>query len=389
MANRPAILPSIDRNNTNTVDWALSTLQYTGFAPGQVIPSAPHNTLWRLGAEWDGYLDYGTLRATDYLDPKSVQRWSTTRLAYQLGHEIDVDGAMVTNYATYFVGGYRIEIDDSLLRPVGAAPLLMTSATLPGRVWIYLDYGVIALPAQPVAMVRVVSADVGAAPEPNPGELALVGVDVDFQGKVIGNTYPDDDPPVGVTYAFDVQQTFPGTVTLGHAQVTGNPRGLDVVRAPVSWYSHPPVYPWDSEFRVQSRTFPLAGNVPGQPHRITIPLTANEPNQYRFDAMPQNCIVVFWLRMSIFVGNTNEITELVAYRVHHAGSMLARIDGVWNVGEAIGVPSIGIGQAIGVAVFPGTVDNTTAEIRVFFHATQSGKRYRIVADVTAHVLPLD
>lgn len=389
MPNRPAILPTIDRNDTNTVDWALSTLQYTGFAPGQVVPSAPHNTLWRLGAEWNGYLDYGTLRTSDYMDPKTVQRWSPTRLAYQVGAEIDVNGAIVTNYATYFAGGYRIEIDDSLLRPVGASPLLMTSATLPGRVWVYLDYGVIALPAQPVAMVRLVSMDVGAPPEPNPGEIVLVGVDVDFQGKVTGNVYPDSDPPVGVTYAFDVQQTFPGTVTLGHAQVTGNPRGLDVVRSPVSWYSHPSVFPWDGEHRVQSRTFVGGGNVPGQTFRIMIPLTANEPNQYRFDAMPQNCLVVFWHRVTVFVGNTTQIDDIIAYRVQHTGSMLGRVDGVWDIGQATSMPSVGMGEMITVGALPGTTDNTTAELRVFFHASQVGKRYRVVAEVTAHVLPLD
>jgi hypothetical protein len=394
MAYRPAILPTIDRNNTNTIDWALSPLQYSGYQPGQVVPSAPHNTLWRLGSEWLGYLDYGTLRASDYLDTTIAQRWSATRLAYALGQEIDVDGAQVTSYATYFVGGFRIEIDHGLLRTFGASPLLMTSATLPGRVWLYLDHGVIADPGQPVAMIRIVSMDVGALPEPNAGEIALVGVDVDANGKVTGNTYADEDPALGITYAPNVPQTFPGAVTIGdldagNARVGGGTRGLEVMGAPVSWHTHPSPYPWTAEFRAQTRTFAVGGNVPDAPHMVKIQLTANEPDQYHFDDMPPTCLVVFWHRLTVFVGTTTKLADLAAYRIQVGGSSLGRSNGTWILGGTTGAPPLQGGATIANLWAPDSADGSTAEIRLFFDPAHSGSKYRAIAEVTAHVMALD
>jgi hypothetical protein len=394
MAFRPAILPTIDRNNTNTIDWALSPLQYSGYQPGQVVPSAPHNTLWRLGSEWLGYLDYGTVRASDYLDTTIAQRWSFTRLAYALGQEIDVDGAQVTSYATYFVGGFRIEIDHGLLRTFGASPLLMTSATLPGRVWLYLDHGVIADPGQPVAMVRIVSMDVGALPEPNAGEIALVGVDVDANGKVTGNTYADDDPALGITYALSMPQTFPGAVTIGdlaasNAVVGGGTQGLEVRGAPVSWHTHPSPYPWTAEFRAQTRTFAVGGNVPPPPYDFRIRLTANEPDQYKFADIPPTCIVVFWYRLAVFVGNSNALADGLSWRTQTGGATMSRQDGIWGVGGQTATPANQSGPDIANLFVPSQIDPTIAELLIDFSAAHAGMQYRVIAEVTAHVMMLD
>jgi hypothetical protein len=214
MAERPITLPLIDRLATNLVDWAASPLQYTGYQPGQVIPSAAHNTTGLLGALWNGYLDYGTVRASDYLDTATTQRWSTTRLAYGLGGDVLGAGGNASTFATYFVGGYRIEIDDGLLRPVGAAPLIQAGATLPGRIWLYLDYGIIDDPAQPIASIRVDTAAAGAAATPGAGELALVGVDVNALGIITGNTYDGADPAPLLVYN-TLSQAFSGDVIVG------------------------------------------------------------------------------------------------------------------------------------------------------------------------------
>lgn len=233
MADRPSVLPLIDRLATNVIDWSLSPLQYTGFAANQVVPSAEHNTLWLLGALWQGYLDYGTLRLGDYVDASVAQRWSSTRLAYTLGQEIDVVGASPSSFVVYYVDGFRVEVDTGMLALAGAAPLLVPGATLPGRVWVYLDYGTIADPGQPIAAVRVESAGVGAAAAPGVGELPLVGVDVDVSGKVTGNTYDGGAPSYLLRYSDTISVELPALVTatqlvcggstLGDAPLTVNP----------------------------------------------------------------------------------------------------------------------------------------------------------------------
>lgn len=221
MAARPNILPLIDRTLSNVVDWEISPLQYTGYQAGQVVKSATHNTTGLLGALWNGYLDYGTVRTDDYI-AAITQRWSATQLAYTVGAEILTLGAGVDDYATYFVDGYRIEIDAGLLRPSGAYPLLQPGATLPGRVWIYLDYGVIADPAQPIAAIRVGLAGVGAAATPGAGELPLVGVDVNALGVITSNTYDGGDPTQGLFYSATMLQGFMGDVIIaGDLEVNG------------------------------------------------------------------------------------------------------------------------------------------------------------------------
>jgi hypothetical protein len=212
VAERPSLLPLIDTTLSNVIDWANTPYWYTGFAPGQVVPSAPHNTLWLLGALWNGYLDYGTVRTDDYLESSVDQRWSTTQLAYNVGDEVITLGAEVDTYVTYYVGGYRIEVDAGLLRPYGALPLLQPGATLPGRLWIYLDYGVITDPAQPVAAIRVESVAAGVPASPAAGELPLVGVDLNALGVVTGNTYDASDPELGLVYSSALPQAFLGNV---------------------------------------------------------------------------------------------------------------------------------------------------------------------------------
>lgn len=201
MADRPVIFPHIDKGNTNQIDWELTPLQTTGFAPGVTIPSDAHNTAWSLGALWMNYLDYQTVHTGDTVSSASAQRWSSTRLAYTIGGDVDGAGAAVDTYGTYFVGGYRIEIDDGLLNPANASPLIVGGATTPGRVWVYLQYGVISPPGQPVASIRVESAGVAAAASPAAGELALVGVDIDAAGLVTGNVYDGSDPDYAIEFA--------------------------------------------------------------------------------------------------------------------------------------------------------------------------------------------
>jgi hypothetical protein len=222
VAERPSLLPLIDTTLSNVIDWANTPYWYTGFAPGQVVPSAPHNTLWLLGALWNGYLDYGTVRTDDYLQSAADQRWSTTQLAYAVGDEVITLGAEVDTYVTYYVGGYRIEVDAGLLRPYGALPLLQPGATLPGRLWIYLDYGVITDPAQPVAAIRVESVAAGVPASPAVGELPLVGVDLNALGVVTGNTYDASDPELGLVYSSALPQAFLGNVVIGGSLEAGS-----------------------------------------------------------------------------------------------------------------------------------------------------------------------
>jgi hypothetical protein len=212
VAERPSLLPLIDTTLSNVIDWANTPYWYTGFAPGQVVPSAPHNTLWLLGALWNGYLDYGTVRTDDYLESSVDQRWSTDLLAYNVGEEVITLGAEVDTYVTYYVGGYRIEVDAGLLRPYGALPLLQPGATLPGRLWVYLNYGIITDPAQPVAAIRVESVAAGVPASPAAGELPLVGVDLNALGVVTGNTYDAGDPELGLVYSSALPQAFLGNV---------------------------------------------------------------------------------------------------------------------------------------------------------------------------------
>jgi hypothetical protein len=222
VAERPSLLPLIDTTLSNVIDWANTPYWYTGFAPGQVVPSAPHNTLWLLGALWNGYLDYGTVRTDDYLESSVDQRWSTTQLAYNVGDEVITLGAEVDTYVTYYVGGYRIEVDAGLLRPYGALPLLQPGATLPGRLWIYLDYGVITDPAQPVAAIRVESVAAGVPASPAAGELPLVGVDLNALGVVTGNTYDASDPELGLVYSSALPQAFLGNVVIAGSLEAGS-----------------------------------------------------------------------------------------------------------------------------------------------------------------------
>ena len=220
MAGRPSILPLIDTTTSNVIDWASSPLRFSGFQLGQVVVAAPHNTMGLLNALWSGYLDYGTVRAGDYLDT-STQRWSATQLAYTLGQEVVTIGAAVDTLATYFVDGYRIEIDQGLLQPFGAFPLLQPGATLPGRIWLYLDTGIIADPGQPVAAIRVELAGVGAAAAPGAGEFPLVGVDVDAVGKVTANVYDGSEPAHGLSFG-TIPQTWTGGVTFAAPVTLGD-----------------------------------------------------------------------------------------------------------------------------------------------------------------------
>jgi hypothetical protein len=222
VAERPSLLPLIDTTLSNVIDWANTPYWYTGFAPGQVVPSAPHNTLWLLGALWNGYLDYGTVRTADYLQSSADQRWSTTQLAYNVGDEVITLGAEVDTYVIYYVGGYRIEVDAGLLRPYGALPLLQPGATLPGRLWLYLDYGVITDPAQPVAAIRVESVAAGVPASPAAGELPLVGVDLNVLGVVTGNTYDASDPELGLVYSSALPQAFLGNVVIAGSLEAGS-----------------------------------------------------------------------------------------------------------------------------------------------------------------------
>lgn len=215
MANRPPLFAFIDLSASNIdPDYRNNTLTITGFAEGEVIPSREHNTLWLIGSLWDTYLDFNTLKLADIVDLATSQRWSDDRLSYNVGENVLAGGANVDTFASYMFDGWRIQIDENLLVPAGASPLLVPFATTPGRIWIYVDTSVISNtpPLQPIPVLRVDSVAAGDPPTPSAGELALVGVDVDAAGFVTGNTYPAVEPEREVIYGTRVQrwrgQTF-------------------------------------------------------------------------------------------------------------------------------------------------------------------------------------
>lgn len=232
MATRPPFFGFIDLSLSNIdINYLDNPLNLVGFAAGQTIPSREHNTLWLIDGLWSTYLDYGTLRLSDYIDVATPQQWSATQLAYVVGANVTGGGgAPVDTYAAYQFGGYRVSITDEILKPAGASPLLVPFATTPGRIWIYVHVNTITL-STPTASVRTESVAAGSPAAPLAGELALVGVDIDGAGAITGNVYPGGAPVGEVIYSavrqrwrgrtnFDELATFSHTDTVIDATST-------------------------------------------------------------------------------------------------------------------------------------------------------------------------
>lgn len=232
MANRPPFFGYIDLSLSNVdMNYLDNPLTLVGFAAGQTIPSREHNTLWLIDGLWSTYLDYGTLRLSDYIDVATPQQWSSTQLAYTIGANVTGGGgAVVASFAAYQFGGYRISITDEILKLAGASPLLVPFATAPGRIWVYANVNTITL-STPTASVRVESVVAGSPAAPLAGELALVGVDVDGTGAITANVYPGSVPVNEVVYStvrqrwrgrtnFDELATFDHTDTVIDATST-------------------------------------------------------------------------------------------------------------------------------------------------------------------------
>lgn len=219
MADRPYYFPLMDLSESNQVDWSVSARVLTGYQPNQVIPSYEHNSLWFLGGLWLTYLDYGAARLAEITNTSTATRLVPSRLAYTVGQNVKTLGAAPSSYTVYWLSGYRVQVDDILLVPAGASPLLVPFATAPGRIWLYLS-AAISDPTQPLASIRVESVAPATAATPGVGELAIVGVDIDASGDVTGNVYPGVEPEYAVnfdgpvfSFATTVEHTADLTVT--------------------------------------------------------------------------------------------------------------------------------------------------------------------------------
>ena len=196
MANRPQLFAFLDRLLTN-IDpaYAENNLNFTGHQPGQVIQSKISNTLQLVNGLWDTYFDYHSVRTDDQLDTSTDQRWSTTKLSYPTAVSVVAGpGASPLTNAVYFFEGYRVEIDECILAPNGADPLLRPNVPTPGRIWIYLNTGIIADPTQPFAKIDIEDVAAGTPENPGAGRLALVGLDVSVIGEISANVYPASEP---------------------------------------------------------------------------------------------------------------------------------------------------------------------------------------------------
>lgn len=232
MADRPQSgFPFIDRNLTNIdPNYLANALQLVGFQPDQVIPSRVHNTLWLLGALWQTYLDYGTVRTDDNVDAATSQRWSADKLEYNVGDNVTIGGASLASMPVYYFDGYRVDLDESLLRPARADPLLVPEVPKPGRIWVYLTTALISDPQQPTATARVEAVAEGVADSPQAGELTLRGVDVDAAGLITANVDAITQPEPDFALVFNtlLQRWLGETEHLAQARFT-DPAGFAVI----------------------------------------------------------------------------------------------------------------------------------------------------------------
>lgn len=189
MANRPGPYTLIDRNATNIdPQYDENALNLVGWSPGQSIPSKIHNTLWLVCGLWQSYFDYQTLNTGDYVDTASVFRLSSSTLAYTIGDNVVVaPGADAMAEPVYMFDGYRIKVDNQLLKFGRADPLFIPETPKPGRIWIYLSTANVSDPGQPFAEVRAEAVAAGVADSPGAQELTLRGVDVDATGLISAN----------------------------------------------------------------------------------------------------------------------------------------------------------------------------------------------------------
>lgn len=197
MANRPFIYAFLDRLLSNIdPDYGENPLNLTGLQPGTVIRSKIINTVTLVNGLWQTYLDYKTTRTEDDLDTATTQRWSTDKLAYQPGDSVTVGpgASPISGPVVYYFGGYRVELDECILKPNGADPLLRPLVATPGRVWIYLDVNVIADPGQPFAALSIEDVAAGVSESPGPGQLTLVGLDISATGTITANVYAAIEP---------------------------------------------------------------------------------------------------------------------------------------------------------------------------------------------------
>lgn len=198
---RPPYYPLHDLLMTNTVAPEDSIYIESGYPVGLPVPSDDHNGKLGSNALWNAYGDANTLHLADWIDPTVDASLTLTKLTYTNGGNVLTTGAVVATRGAYLIKGGRFETDDAFLNPIGAlisaSPLIFSTATVPGRIWVY---------ANEDGDLRVDSVGPLVADSPAADELTIAGLQIDgtgivTDGAVTPTFVPDYELPVVIDIA--------------------------------------------------------------------------------------------------------------------------------------------------------------------------------------------